>query len=235
MKKPLIGITPLYDSERSSYWMLPGYMTGLEYAGAIPVMLPLTDSRDELEALCSICDGFLFTGGQDVSPSVYGEKTKPSCGEVCDMRDNMELTLLSLALKADKPVLGICRGLQFINAALGGSLYQDLPDERPSHVQHHMSPPYDRAVHKVSVTSGSLLSGIITAGTIGVNSYHHQAVKTLAPTLSEAARAEDGIIEAAYIPDKKFVLAVQWHPEFSYKSDENSKNIFRACVDAAKK
>lgn len=131
MKKPLIGITPLYDNERSSYWMLPGYMTWLEYAGATPVMLPLTDSPDELEALCSICDDFLFTGGQDVSPSVYDEQTKPSCGEVCDMRDNMELTLLSLVLKADKPVLGICRGLQFISAALSGSLYQDLPDECP--------------------------------------------------------------------------------------------------------
>lgn len=235
MKKPIIGITPLYDSERSSYWMLPGYMTGLESVGAIPVMLPLTADRDELKSLCSVCSGFLFTGGQDVSPSIYGEKTKPSCGEVCTMRDKTEQILLSLALESDKPILGICRGLQFINAALGGSLYQDLPDEYPSHVQHHMSPPYDRAVHTVSITPGSLLSDIISSNTIGVNSYHHQAVKTLAPSLSEAARAEDGIIESAYMPGKRFVLAVQWHPEFSYKSDENSKNILRAFADAAKK
>lgn len=235
MKKPLIGITPLYDSERKSYWMLPGYMTGLESAGAVPIMLPLTDNHDELEKLCGICDGFLFTGGQDVSPALYNEKIKPSCGEVCDMRDNMEHTLLSLALAADKPILGICRGLQFINASLGGSLFQDLPAEHPSNTQHHMSPPYDRAVHKVCIVPKSPLSHIITSDTIGVNSYHHQAVKTLAPSLSVAARSEDGLIEAAYMPDKKFVLAVQWHPEFSYKSDENSKNIFCSFVNAAKK
>lgn len=234
MKKPIIGVMPLYDSKRDSYWMLPGYMLGLEDAGATPIMLPLTDDSERLKQFCEICDGFLFTGGQDVSPSVYGEKKLPVCGEVCDMRDKMESALLPHAIGADKPILGICRGIQFINAALGGTLYQDLPSEYPTAAEHHMQPPYDRAVHKVTLVRSAPLANLLGTDEIGVNSYHHQAIKTLAPQLAETARSEDGLIEGAYMPGKKFVWAVQWHPEFSYRNDENSRKILRAFVDAAR-
>lgn len=103
MKKPIIGVTPLFDRERDSYWMLPGYLEGLEQAGAIPIVLPLPEDLDDLPQLVSLCDGLLFTGGQDVSPALYGETPKPTCGEICPARDRMEQALLHLALERDLP------------------------------------------------------------------------------------------------------------------------------------
>lgn len=232
MRKPIIGITPLFDREKDSYWMLPGYLEGLEQAGAIPVILPLVEGKEDLAQLTQLCEGILFTGGQDVSPKLYGEAAKPTCGEVCAARDAMEQVLLQLALEQDLPVLGICRGIQFLNAALGGTLYQDLPTEHPSHIQHHMTPPYDRAVHTVTILPDTPLAEVLGATCIGVNSYHHQAVKTLAPGLTEMARSEDGLVEAVCLPDRRFVWAVQWHPEFSFRVDEYSRNIFAAFVQA---
>lgn len=234
MKKPIIGVTPLFDRERDSYWMLPGYLEGLEQAGAIPIVLPLPEDLDDLPQLVSLCDGLLFTGGQDVSPALYGETPKPTCGEICPARDRMEQVLLHLALERDLPVLGICRGIQFLNAVLGGTLYQDLPTEHPSQTQHHMTPPYDRAMHTVTIQPGTPLVELLGTEHIGVNSYHHQAVKTLAPCLTEMAWSEDGLIEAVCLPEKRFVWAVQWHPEFSFRVNEDSRKIFGAFVAAAR-
>ena len=232
ISKPIIGVLPLFDSEKDSFWMLPGYMEGIEGAGGVPVMLPLTASEEELNTLLSVCGGFLFTGGQDVNPALYGAQKSPHCGEICTARDEMETALLKKALAADKPILGICRGIQIINAALGGTLYQDLETEHPSKIEHHMSPPYDRGVHSVTILKDSPLGDILKTDTLRVNSYHHQAVSTPAPALTEAARSEDGLIEAVYMKDKRFVLAVQWHPEFSFQTDDNSKKIFSAFVAA---
>ena len=128
-KRPLIGLVPLMDYQRASYWMLPGYMQGIEQAGGVPVMLPLTDDDAALARLADTCDGFLLTGGQDVEPAVYGAAQTSLCGEISPQRDAMERKLLALARAQDKPVLGICRGIQFLNAALGGTLWQDLPVE----------------------------------------------------------------------------------------------------------
>lgn len=156
-----IGIVPLYDTARSSLWMLPGYMDGISQAGGLPVMLPLTDDAAQLRALADDCDGFLFPGGQDVDPALYGAAASPHCGETCPPRDAMETALLREILHRDKPLLGICRGIQLLNAALGGTLYQDLPTEHPSRTTHHMTPPYDRAVHTVTVTAGSPLAALL--------------------------------------------------------------------------
>ena len=134
MRKPMIGILPLVDIERESYWMLPGYMRGVEEAGGLPVMLPLTANRPELEQLAAGFDGFLFTGGHDVNPALYGQTPSALCQEVCEARDNMEKILFPLVFERNKAVLGICRGAQLINAVLGGTLYQDLPALRPSAV-----------------------------------------------------------------------------------------------------
>ena len=233
MKKPIIGVTPLYDAPRSSLWMLPGYMQGLESAGAIPVMLPLTADPSELEPLARICSGFLFTGGQDVSPALYGEAPSSACGEICPARDNCEKVLLDLALELDKPILGICRGIQFLNAALGGTLYQDLPSEHPSQVRHRMLPPYDRPCHTVSVLPGTPLAELLEVSQLPVNSYHHQAIRRLAPGLLKMAESPDGLTEAVFMPGKRFAWAVQWHPEFSFRTDEASRRIFGAFVSAA--
>lgn len=229
---PLVGVMPLWDDEKESLWMLPGYLEGIKEAGATPIIFPLTEDPDEIERLVDICDGILLTGGHDVNPSVYGEEPlegKVSCGIA---RDNMEKHVLEDAMKKDKPVLGICRGIQFINACLGGTLYQDLPTQHPSDIEHHQTPPYDVPVHDVIIRNATPLYDCLGTDTISVNSYHHQAVKVVAPGLEVMAESEDGIVEALYKPFYSFLWAVQWHPEFSYKTDDNSKKIFKAFVDS---
>ena len=231
MKKPIIGIVPLVDKGRESLWMLPGYMEGVKLAGGLPVMLPLTEDAEDARELAALCGGFIFAGGHDVSPAVYGEETLPLCGELCPERDRMETFLLQEVLAADKAALGICRGRQLLNAALGGTLYQDLPVQRPSDCEHHMAAPYDREAHKIVLTAGSPIADLLQTGEIGVNSCHHQAVKELSSRLAVMASAPDGVVEAVYLPEKRFVWAVQWHPEFSYKTDANSRRLFAAQVE----
>lgn len=212
---PVIGVVPLWDENRNSLWMLPGYLEGLRSAGALPLILPLTDQPNELDRILGLCSGFLLTGGQDVDPALYGQKPSPACGRPCPARDRMEAGLLERALRADRPLLGICRGLQFLNVFLGGSLWQDLPGERPSPVNHRMTPPYDRAVHRISLIPQTPLAALSKEQTLGVNSYHHQAVRELAPGLCEMARSEDGLCKAAFLPKHRFVWGVQWHPELA--------------------
>ena len=233
MKRPVIGLVPLYDRERDSYWMLPGYAEGLMEAGVLPVILPLTDRRELLEQASEQCDGFLFTGGQDVAPERYGETPLSCCGERCPQRDSMESTLLALALERDKPVLGICRGLQFLNAALGGTLYQDLPQQHPSGVIHRQAPPYDLPSHQVELEPGSPLRALLGKDRLAVNSCHHQGIHILAPALKAMARAEDGLVEAVWAPEHRWVWAVQWHPEFSFHRDGDSVRLFQAFAQAA--
>lgn len=232
MKKPIIGVTLLWDEEKNSYWMLPGYLEGLEEAGAIPIILPLAADGADIAQLADLCDGFLFTGGQDVAPQLYGEAMKPTCGELCPARDTLEQELLNRALEQDKPILGICRGIQFLNAALGGTLYQDLPTEHPSEIEHSMKPPYDQAAHTVRILPDTPLAALLQKQELGVNSCHHQAIRSLAPSLVEMARSTDDLIEAMYLPGKTFVWGVQWHPELSFRTDEDSRKMFMALVTA---
>ncbi|MDO4197587.1 MAG: gamma-glutamyl-gamma-aminobutyrate hydrolase family protein [Erysipelotrichaceae bacterium] len=228
--KKIIGVMPLWDDEKESIWMLPGYLEGIKEAGALTMIFPLTEDKDEIRQLCKMCDGFLFTGGHDVGTDVYHEEALPQMGIPCKIRDHMEKEVLDYAIENDVAVLGICRGIQFINAALGGSLYQDLPTQHPSPAEHHMSPPYDRICHQVKIHKDSKLYELLKTENIGVNSYHHQAVKELSSSLKCMAVSEDGLVEAVCMPSKRFIWAIQWHPEFSYKVDENSKKIFAEFV-----
>ena len=230
--KPVVGVMPLWDDEKESLWMLPGYLDGLEEAGATPIIFPLSEDKEEIVRLMDLCDGILLTGGHDVSPSLYGEAPLEGKVSCCAKRDEMERIVLEEAILKDKPLLGICRGIQFVNAALGGTLYQDLPSQHPSETEHHQTPPYDVPVHDVSIVKGTSLHKILGEEKIAVNSYHHQAVKDLAPELKIMAEAEDGIVEAVCRPENKFLWALQWHPEFSHKTDENSRKIFSAFVKA---
>lgn len=229
-KKPLVGLVPLVDEERDSYWMLPGYMKGIELAGGVPVMLPLTDDAEAITRIVDAMDGFIFTGGHDVSPALYGEEKLSVCAACCDERDAMERILLPLALEKNKSVMGICRGLQLMNALLGGTLYQDLQTQHPSDVSHRQKAPYDVPAHEVTLVENSPLARVLGKAEIGVNSCHHQAIKQLAPALEVMAWSTDGLIEAVYMPEKHFAWAVQWHPEFMYKVNEDSVQIFRAFV-----
>lgn len=228
--RKIVGVMPLYDDEKKSYWMLPGYMKMLEAENAIPMMLPLTSNTDELEYFLDICGGFLLTGGHDVSPSVYHAEKESWCGSCCKTRDDMEYYILTKAVEMDKSVLGICRGIQFMNACYGGTLYQDLSIEHGSSIDHHMKPPYDRVAHQVTILNGTPLHEIWGKEKMGVNSYHHQAIKMLSPSFQKMAVSEDELIEGVYMPDRRFVVGVQWHPEFSYEIDENSRKLISAFV-----
>lgn len=230
MKKPIIAVMPLYDDEKQSYWMLPGYMKGIEQAGGIPVMLPMTSDREILNILAVQYDGFLFTGGHDVSPQLYKKEKSPVCGEICENRDDMESYLIQEVLRLNKPMLGICRGIQLLNAVLGGTLYQDLPAEYPSVLNHHQLPPYNQPIHKVQIEPTSPLFSLLKKSTLAVNSYHHQAICQLSDRLLPMAYAEDGLIEAVYLPDTYFAWAVQWHPEFSFQTDDDNFAILKEFV-----
>ena len=231
--QPLIGVVPLVDYQRNSLWMLPGYLNGIIRAGGVPVMLPLTSESDVLYRAMDVCSGFLLTGGQDVSPQLYGENQTPQCGEVSPERDAMETMLLQKALESDKAVLGICRGIQFLNVYCGCTLWQDLPAQVLSDTEHHMSPPYDRTVHRVSIIPDTKLHQIFGCTVLDVNSYHHQAIKELGSGLQAAAVSEDGLIEGVVMPAHRFVCAVQWHPEFAPPEAAAAQKLFAAFVQAA--
>lgn len=233
MEKPLIAVTPLLDTERESYWMLPGYMKGVEEAGGVPVMLPLTDDDEELSRAADAFEGFLFTGGHDISPALYGEALSPHAEELSPERDAMETKLFRMCRERDKAVFGICRGIQFMNVMLGGTLYQDLPTEHASDVCHSQKPPYDVPCHAVDVAEGTPLYALLGQKRIMVNSYHHQAVRRLAEGLRAMAVSGDGLVEAVWAPEKHFMWGVQWHPEFSYRTDDASRALFGAFVSAA--
>ncbi len=230
--KPVIAVMPLVDDERESLWMLPGYMDALREAGAVPFMPALTTEDDEIQQIFTMCDGLLMTGGHDVEPRQYGEEPRFDNVVPNAERDTMELALLRLALAHDKPVFGICRGLQIMNVACGGTLYQDLPSEFDSGVDHHQRPPYDRPVHGVRLETGTPLFAELGVDALAVNSYHHQAIRELGEGLTAMAVSEDGLVEAIDRPGSTYFRAVQWHPEFLYTVDGTSRRLFRSFVTA---
>ncbi|MDM8271956.1 gamma-glutamyl-gamma-aminobutyrate hydrolase family protein [Thermophilibacter provencensis] len=236
-RKPLIGVVPLVDYGRESLWMLPGYFDAVLEARGVPVMLPLTTDAASVARLLGAVDGLVVTGGQDVDPARYGEKDPAAvglCGELCPERDALEALLVPAALEADLPLLGICRGLQALNVILGGTLWQDLPKQTHSEVNHHGTAPYENPVHTVSVLPGTPLAACVGEGELPVNSFHHQALRDVAPGLKVMAQAADGVVEAVWRPASRFCWAVQWHPEFSHAVDGASRNIFSAFVGACR-
>jgi len=226
--RPLIALAPLTSG---GFRMTRPYLHCLELAGAAPLVLPLTDDPEVLLPILEHCSGLVITGGQDVAPERYGQQPIPECGKADEELDRMEEFLLGWALERDLPVLAVCRGIQFLNTHLGGTLYQDLPVQRPGQVEHSQQPPYEIPVHEVTVEPDSFLAAMTGAGPLMVNSFHHQAVDRLAPGLTVDAVATDGIVEGVHMEDKHFVLGVQWHPEF-FPEEQWSKGIFNGFVHA---
>ena len=205
------------------------YMESLARAGAGMRWVELSDPEQAVQDAL-ICDGLLLPGGGDMDPKFYGQARIPACGEPNLLRDAAEPLLLRAFLAADKPVLGICRGIQVMNAVLGGDLYQDIkPFEHLPHNDHWAK------VHTVTVRRGTLLSRILGQDTVLVNSQHHQAVDRVAPGFTLAALSEDGIVEAIEKPDAGFCLGVQWHPEWLSDADPAMQGLFDAFVNACSK
>lgn len=205
------------------------YIESLARAGAGMRWVDLSDPEQAVQDALT-CDGLLLPGGGDMDPKFYGQARIPACGEPNLLRDAAEPLLLRAFLAADKPVLGICRGIQVMNAALGGDLYQDIkPFEHLPHNDHWAK------VHTVTVRRGTLLSRILGQDTVLVNSQHHQAVDRVAPGFTLAALSEDGIVEAIEKPDAGFCLGVQWHPEWLSDADPAMQSLFDAFVNACSK
>ena len=205
------------------------YMESLARAGAGMRWVELNDPEQAVQDALT-CDGLLLPGGGDMDPKFYGQERIPACGEPNLLRDAAEPLLLRAFLAADKPVLGICRGIQVMNAVLGGDLYQDIkPFEHLPHNDHWAK------VHTVTVRRGTLLSRILGQDTVLVNSQHHQAVDRVAPGFTLAALSEDGIVEAIEKPDAGFCLGVQWHPEWLSDADPAMQSLFDAFVNACSK
>ena len=205
------------------------YMESLARAGARMRWVELSDPEQAVQDALT-CDGLLLPGGGDMDPKFYGQERIPACGEPNLLRDAAEPLLLRAFLAADKPVLGICRGIQVMNAVLGGDLYQDIkPFEHLPHNGHWAK------VHTVTVRRGTLLSRILGQDTVLVNSQHHQAVDRVAPGFTLAALSEDGIVEAIEKPNARFCLGVQWHPEWLSDADPAMQGLFDAFVNACSK
>lgn len=232
MRKPVIGVMPLVDEDRESIWMLPGYLDLITKAGGIPLILPLHISSTDYEEIIDHFNGFLFTGGHDVDPSLYGEEKKEYSGSSSQERDTMEKMIFQDAWTRDLPLFGICRGIQFFNVMRQGTLYQDLEREYSSDIEHHMTRPYDRTVHDVIIRKDTPLFDLWKKEEKAVNSYHHQAVKTLGKDLAPMAVSEDGLIEAVYAPYKKFIWAVQWHPELIFQKDNDQLSLIQKFIES---
>ena len=221
MRKPIIGVTPSVDEEKHRCLVQPGYLESIDKAGGLGMMLPLTDRDEDITQFVELCDGFLFVGGPDIEPWRYGQELLPECGPQNKARDAMEWKLMEAALAADKPVLGVCRGLQVLNTVLGGTLYQDIPSQLPETFIKHKVSAGNVQAHKLEVKEGTLLYGLI-GPSADVNSSHHQSVKKLAPGFVISAVSEDGVVEAIEMTGAECVIGVQFHPEGYVANDNDS-------------
>jgi len=237
MSRPLIGIT-VYNSKNADG--LPtsaaqtAYVNAILEAGGLPLLIPNQLAGDEWKELYPRLGGILFTGGGDIRSALFHGADHPAVAEEDDARDALELPLLRAVAEQGKPFLGICRGLQVTNVALGGTLYTHIADQRPGSLAHdwHGGFPRNHLAHAVRVEEGSRIAVILGEPLQQVNSLHHQGVRDLADGLRASAFAPDGIVEAVELPDHPFGLAVQWHPE--WLTDQPAmRRIFSAFVEAA--
>lgn len=229
--KPLIGITSNIDS--TAHTLQNTYIQAVISGGGIPFVIP-TGVENDARQITLLLDGLIISGGGDMNPILFNEEPLPQLGNVTPERDSSELELVNHMLASDKPILGICRGHQVLNVALGGTLYQDINSQIASHLlQHDQKAKRDHQSHAVHIEKGTLLASIANTEKIMVNSFHHQALKDIPAPLIVSGRASDGIVEAVESTDHHFVIGVQWHPEALMQNDDQvSMRLFNAYMKA---
>lgn len=247
--KPLIGLTSYFVEatelgqnrargccDQDMIIATSDYARSIELSGGIPMILPCTQEVESIKDYVSRVDGILFSGGEDIQPSYYGQAHKKGLGACVPLRDSFEWLLLKEALKQNKPILGICRGLQLINAYYGGTMFQDLNQLNFTTIEHScLNLPKYSVCHEVEIYVDTHLYNMIQEGKIGVNTKHHQSIDTLGQGLIVSAKAMDGVIEGIEDPAREFLVAVQWHPEMMAEKDSVQLNIFSSFVRYCKK
>jgi putative glutamine amidotransferase len=231
-RRPPIGITVGDDDRRSGFFVVrEDYVRAVERAGGIPLALATADAGPLLDCV----RGLVLSGGSDVDPALYGAAPHSKLGRVSRARDDFELALVRDALRRRLPVLGICRGHQLLNVALGGTLIQDIPAAVVGDVPHDSRRERWEVAHEVAFTPGTRLHSLFAGRTVAVNSFHHQAIDRLGDGLVVSARSrDDRVIEGIELPDRPFVLGVQWHPEAFWREEPGFAVLFEALVHAAR-
>jgi putative glutamine amidotransferase len=233
--RPTIGITCSHDDQTNRSYLPQAYAKAIEQAGGMPLLLPQApSSSDCISQLVHLLDGILFSGGVDVDPIHFGEEPLPALGAIAPERDGFELELARQALNADLTIFAICRGIQILNIAAGGTIYQDLPSQLTKTLKHSQEAPRWYATHKAVIKSGTFLARDLQTREIRVNSFHHQAVNRLAPGFRLSATAPDGVIEGIESENHKYVVGVQWHPETMWEKDPQMLKLFKSFVQATK-
>ena len=232
--RPVIGMLVSIDDERKAS-ALGDYAHAIEESGGLPLVLPFVKNGESISEFAALCNGFLFTGGVDVAPSYYGEEKSEFCGEIQHYRDELELGIFSKVFAAQKPIMAICRGIQLVNVALGGTLYQDIPTEVQTTVLHRQTQPKTQPSHAVNVTQNTPLCTLVGGKTrIAANSFHHQAIKALGEGLAVMATADDGMIEAVFGTGDRYLRAYQWHPERLIDIDGDNRLLFDDFIKACR-
>ncbi len=239
MAKPVIGITTSRDAPSkgsiSQIAAPESYIQAVQNAGGLPLLIPLCLPDSDLNEILSRLDGVLFPGGPDVDPALFNGRPHVKVYGIDPDRDRVELGLVRRAAELDKPFFGICRGIQVINVALGGTLYTHIADQFPGAQRHdwYSDFPREHLAHPVRVQSGSRLADILAHSTVQTNSLHHQGIEQPAPGLNPVAWAPDGLIEAVELPGHRFALGVQWHPE-NLQAYPEMRALFQNFVNAAR-
>lgn len=241
MKKPIIGISGSWIIETeygfAGYkraYVNDDYVQSVLRAGGIPLILPIVEDLAVIESYIEQIDGLIMSGGHDVNPILFNEEPSNKLGDILPERDAFDIALIKSCMKAKKPLLGICRGEQILNVANGGTLYQDLSFAPNSSIKHNQKTNYDFATHSVDIEKGSKLYEIL-GEEILVNSFHHLAVKDVAPDFKIVATSKDGIVEGIEKIGDEFIIGVQWHPEMLSKKYSNMAKLFERLVAEAKK
>ena len=245
-RRPIIGVTTqtlqaidgIPAGLPTSVVMNQRYYEAVATAGGAPVLIPLLEHEDALRATYEACAGILIPGGVDMDPATYGEAPHEKLGRIDHERDRVELQLTRWCIEDKKPLLGLCRGLQVINVAQGGTLFQDLDAQLEGAIRHDYFPTYgferDHLSHNVAVEPSSRLHSLVSLDQLPVNSMHHQGVKQLGKGLVACARASDGLVEAIESTNGHWMVGVQWHPEVFENTDPHTQSLFRGFVDAAR-
>ncbi len=240
MKKPIIGINSSRVIKQETAYshsviesLSNDYVESVIKAGGIPIILPILSDEESIRMQIELLDGVMLSGGVDINPLLYNEEPSPKLGYIYPDKDTFDILIVKIACELNKPVLAICRGHQILNIAFGGTLYQDLSDMEGCYIKHQQQTKDGAVTHTINIIEDSILYSILGNSTIS-NTFHHQAIKDLAPGFKVTAYSKDNVIEAIEKCDGKFVIGVQFHPEImTTYNDKNMLKLFEAFISAS--